>query len=224
MPPPSRSLNQYIARLDWNASEKQRIFGRYTYHHSLNPSALPYGYLPNLRLAITRFSRSCSETASLLSPTKILDFRLSYFRDTSFTGATGIPFDLSFTGWPAATIAALGSNCCGPVIPRVAVSGSIRQWRRRPTNLRNRRKLCHLGKRYHDPADGIPSGSGGRFRRAPNNYGQTNSTQVEAFGFTSAFTGNPFASYLLGLPQTTVNELAIIPASVTYYGGLYVRR
>ena len=41
------ALNQYIARLDWNASEKQRIFGRYTYHHSLNPSALPYGYLPN---------------------------------------------------------------------------------------------------------------------------------------------------------------------------------
>ncbi|MGC2398782.1 MAG: hypothetical protein WA510_03315, partial [Acidobacteriaceae bacterium] len=60
------------------------------------------------------------------------------------------------------------------------------------------------------------------FRRAPNNYGQTNSTQVEAFSFNTSFTGNSWASFLLGLPATTVNEMAVIPASVTYYGGAYI--
>jgi hypothetical protein len=215
------SLNQYIARLDWEASEKQRIFGRYTYHHSLSPSALPYGYLPNMSTghnAVQQFVFGDSYTAS---PTTILDFRLSYFRDTSFTGATGIPFDLSFTGWPAATIAALGASCCGPVIPRVAVSGLS-------VNGGGGQQIFVTEENY------AISGSetkilgrhtirfGGEFRRAPNNYGQTNSTNVEAFGFTNAFTGNPFASYLLGLPQTTETELALIPASVTYYGGVYI--
>ena len=41
------SLDQYILRFDWNASQKQRIFGRYTYHKAQSPSALPYGYLDN---------------------------------------------------------------------------------------------------------------------------------------------------------------------------------
>ena len=132
-----------------------------------------------------------------VSPTKILDFRLSYFRDTSFTGATGIPFDLSFTGWPAATIAALGTNCCGPVIPRVAVSGLS-------VNGGGGQQIFVTEENYAiSGSDTMIFGRhtirfGGEFRRAPNNYGQTNSTQVEAFGFTSAFTGNPFASYLLG--------------------------
>jgi Carboxypeptidase regulatory-like domain len=215
------SLNQYIARLDWNASEKQRIFGRYTYHHSLNPSALPYGYLPNMSTGHNAVQQFVFGDSITLSQTNILDFRLSYFRDTSFTGATGIPFDLGFTGWPAATIAALGTNCCGPVIPRVAVSGLS-------VNGGGGQQIFVTEENYAiSGSDTMILGRhtlrfGGEFRRAPNNYGQTNSTQVEAFGFTNAFTGNPFASYLLGLPQTTVNELAIIPASVTYYGGIYI--
>jgi hypothetical protein len=214
-------LNQYIARIDWNASEKQRIFGRYTYHHSLSPSALPYGYMDNPSTghnAVQQFVLGDSYTAT---PTTILDFRLSYFRDTSFTGATGIPADLAFTGWPAATIAALGQNCCGPVIPRVSVSGLS-------VNGGGGQQIFVTEENY------AISGSetkilgrhtvrfGGEIRRAPNNYGQSNSTDVETFGFTNAFTGNPFASYLLGLPQTTETELIIVPASTTYYAGLYI--
>jgi hypothetical protein len=213
-------LNQYIARLDWNTSEKQRIFGRYTYHHSLNPSALPYGYLPNPSTGHNAVHQIVLGDSVTVSPTTILDFRLSYFRDTSFTGATGIPFNLAFTGWPASTIAQLGANCCGPVIPRVSVSGLS-------VNGGGGQQIYVTEENY------AISGSvtkilgrhtmrfGGEFRRAPNNYGQTNSTQVEAFGFTNAFTGNPWASFLLGLPQTTVTQLAIIPASTTYYSGVY---
>ncbi len=215
------SLNQYIARLDWDATEKQRIFGRYTYHHSLSPSALPYGYLPNPSTGHNAVQSVVLGDSYTASPTTILDFRLSYFRDTSFTGATGIPFDLSFTGWPAATIAQLGASCCGPVIPRVAVSGLS-------VNGGGGQQIFVTEENYSISASETKILGphtirfGGEFRRAPNNYGQTNSTNVEAFGFTNAFTGNPFASYLLGLPQTTETELALIPASVTYYGGVYI--
>ena len=214
-------LNQYIGRIDWNASEKQRIFGRYTYHHSLNPSALPYGYLPNMSTGHNAVHQFVFGDSITVSPTTILDLRLSYLRDSSFTGATGIPFDLGFTGWPAATIAQLGASCCGPVIPRVAVSGLS-------VNGGGGQQIFVTEENYAISGSVTKIlgrhtiRSGGEFRRAPNNYGQTNSTQVEAFGFTNAFTGNPFASYLLGLPQTTVQELAIIPASVTYYGGAYI--
>ena len=62
---------------------------------------------------------------------------------------------------------------------------------------------------------------GGEFRRVPNNYGQTNSADVETFNFNNAFTGNPFASYLLGLPQSTITENIILVAARAYYGGLY---
>jgi hypothetical protein len=215
------SLNQYIARLDWDASQKQRIFGRYTYHHSLSPSALPYGYLPNPSTGHNAVQSVVLGDSYTASPTTILDFRLSYFRDTSFTGATGIPFDLAFTGWPAATIAQLGASCCGPVIPRVAVSGLS-------VNGGSGQQIFVTEENYAISASETKILGrhtirfGGEWRRAPNNYGQTNSTNVEAFGFTNAFTGNPFASYLLGLPQTTETELALIPASVTYYGGVYV--
>ena len=215
------SLNQYIARLDWDASQKQRIFGRYTYHHSLSPSALPYGYLPNPSTGHNAVQSVVLGDSYTASPTTILDFRLSYFRDTSFTGATGIPFNLAFTGWPAATIAQLGASCCGPVIPRVAVSGLS-------VNGGGGQQIFVTEENYAISASETKILGrhtirfGGEWRRAPNNYGQTNSTNVEAFGFTNAFTGNPFASYLLGLPQTTETELALIPASVTYYGGVYV--
>jgi hypothetical protein len=214
------TLDQYMARLDWNASERQRVFGRYTYHRSHNPSALPYGYLPNPSTGHNYVHQFVLGDSITLSPTNILDFRLSYFRDSSFTGATGIPFDLSFTGWPAATIAALGENCCGPVIPRVAVSGLS-------VNGGGGQQIFVTEENYAISASDTKIIGrhtlryGGEFRRAPNNYGQTNSTQVEAFSFNSAFTGNSWASYLLGLPSTTVNEMAIIPASVTYYGGVY---
>ena len=213
-------LNQYIARLDWNLSEKQRIFGRYTYHNAQSPGALPYGYLDNpttSRNAVQHFVLGDSYT---VSPTTILDLRLSYLRSSGFSGNTGVPADIGFTGWPAQTISQLSAHCCGPVIPNVSVSGFS-------GNGGGGQQIFITEENY------AISGSetkvmgrhtlrfGGEVRRAPNNYGQSVGANTEAFGFTTAFTGNPFASYLLGLPQSTETELVLIPASVTYYAGAY---
>ena len=215
------SLDQYILRFDWNASQKQRIFGRYTYHKAQSPSALPYGYLDNpsgSRNAVQHFVLGDSYT---LNPTTILDLRLSYLRSSGFSGNTNVPADISFTGWPAQTIAQLSAHCCSPVIPNVSVSGFS-------GNGGGGQQIFITEENYAISASETKVLGrhtirfGGEFRRAPNNYGQTVGANTEAFSFTNAFTRNPFASYLLGLPQSTTTELALIPASVTYYAGAYL--
>jgi hypothetical protein len=214
------TLDQYILRLDWNASQKQRIFGRYTYHKAISPSALPYGYLDNPSLSRNAVQHFVLGDSYTLNPTTILDLRLSYLRSSGFSGNTNVPADISFTGWPAQTIAQLSAQCCSPVIPNVSVSGFS-------GNGGGGQQIFITEENY-----AISAGEtkvlgrhtvrfGGEFRRAPNNYGQTVGANTEAFGFTNAFTGNAFASYLLGLPQSTETELALIPASVTYYAGAY---
>ncbi len=214
-------LDQYIVRLDWNASQAQRIFGRYTYHKAQSPNALPYGYLNNPSLSRNAVQQFVLGDSYTLGPTSILDLRLSYLRSSGFSGNTDVPADIAFTGWPAQTITQLGEHCCSPVIPNVSVSGFS-------GNGGGGQQIFINEENYAISASETKILGrhtvrfGGEFRRAPNNYGQTVGANTEAFGFTSAFTGNPFASYLLGLPQTTETELALIPASVTYYAGAYI--
>ncbi len=215
------TLDQYIARIDWNASQKHRVFGRYTYHKGISPSALPYGYLDNPSLSRNAVHHFVLGDSYTVSPTTILDVRLSYLRSSGFSGNTGVPANIGFTGWPAATIAQLSAHCCSPVIPNVSVSGFS-------GNGGGGQQIFITEENYAISASETKVLGrhtlrfGGEIRRAPNNYGQTVGANTEAFSFTTAFTGNPFASYLLGVPQSTETELAIIPAAVTYYAGAYV--
>jgi hypothetical protein len=209
--------SQYVARLDWNASQKQRIFARYTYWSGLSPGGLPYGYINNPSRTSVATHQAVLGDSYTLNPTTNLDLRLSYLRYTFLSGATGIPFDIGFTGWPTAQIAQLNN----PVIPSIQVSGFSGNGG---------------GGQYIDAVEDNDalSGSltkilgrhtlifGGEFRRVPNNYGQTNSQDVETFNFTNAFTGNPFASYLLGLPQSTITENIILVAAEAKYAGAYL--
>ncbi|MEA2541989.1 MAG: hypothetical protein QOH35_3355 [Acidobacteriaceae bacterium] len=209
--------DQYVARFDWNASEKQRIFGRYTYWTGFSPSPLPYGYINNPSRTSVATHQAVLGDSYTLNPTTVLDFRLSYLRYTFLSGVTGIPFDLGFTGWPADQIAQLQN----PVLPNIQVSGF---------------SGSGGGGQYiiavedNDALSGSVTKMagrhtlrfGGEFRRVPNNYGQTNSADVEAFNFNNSFTGNSFASYLLGLPQSTITQNIILVAARAYYGGAYL--
>jgi hypothetical protein len=210
-------LNQYTGRIDWNASAKQRVFGRYTFHRFVQPGAPPYGViLSNLTLARNTVNSMVLGDNITLNSSTVLNIDLSYFRDVGWSGATGIPFNLSAFGWPAATIPQLQS----PVLPRATVSGYT-------TNGGGGQYIPATTENY------ALSGSmtkllgrhtivlGGEFRRAPDNYGQTNSTNVETFNFNTDFSNNAFADFLLGIPQATIEENVIIPANVMYYDGFY---
>ena len=211
-------LDQYIARLDWTASEKQRIFGRYTYHRYVAVGALPYGYLDNPSLSRNAVQQFVLGDDYTFNPTTILDLRLSYFRGSSFSGNTCVPCNIAFTGWPAATIAQMNSP--GPVIPYITVSGFSAQGGGGQTIPATTENYALSGS-VTKILGRHTIRTGAEMRRAPANYGQTNSTKNEAFGFTSAFTGNALASYLLGLPQSELTENLIFPATNEYYAGIY---
>ncbi len=211
-------LNQYTSRMDWNASAKQRIFGRYTFHRFVQPGAPPFGVITsNLTLARNTVNSMVLGDDVTLNSKTVLNLDLSYFRDVGWSGATGIPFNLTPFDWPAATVAQLDS----PVLPRATVSGYT-------TNGGGGQYIPATTENY------ALSGSltkllgrhtilaGGEFRRAPDNYGQTNSTDVETFNFNTDFSNNAFANFLLGIPQATIEENVIIPANVMYYAGAYL--
>ncbi len=211
-------MDQYIARLDWTASEKQRVFGRYTYHRYVAVGALPYGYMDNPSLSKNAVQQFVLGDDYTFNPTTILDLRLSYFRGSSFSGNTCVPCNIAFTGWPAATIAQMNSP--GPVIPYITVSGFSAQGgggQTIPATTENYALSGNVTKILGRHT----FRTGAEIRRAPANYGQTNSTKNEAFGFTSAFTGNALASYLLGLPQSELTENLLFPATNEYYAGIY---
>ena len=212
-------MDQYIARLDWTASEKQRVFGRYTYHRYVAVGALPYGYMDNPSLSKNAVQQFVLGDDYTFNPTTILDLRLSYFRGSSFSGNTlrslqhrvyrlagcnDSPDEQPGAGnslYHGVGVSAQGGG--GQTIPATtenyALSGNV-------TKILGRHTFR----------------TGAEFRRAPAGYGQTNSTKNEAFGFTSAFTGNAFASYLLGLPQSELTENLIVPATNEYYAGIYL--
>ena len=51
--------------------------------------------------------------------------------------------------------------------------------------------------------------------------GKLTPRKTKAFRFTSAFTGNALASYLLGFPQSELTENLIFPATTEWYAGIY---
>ncbi len=210
-------LNQYTGRIDWDASARQRVFGRYTYHRFVQAGAPPFGVITsNETLAENTVNSFVLGDNITLNASTVLNLDLSYFRDVGWSGATGIPFNLSPFDWPAATIGQLDN----PVLPRATVSGYT-------TNGGGGQYIPATTENY------ALSGSitkllgrhtvvaGGEFRRAPDNYGQTNSTDVETFNFNTDFSNNSFANFLLGIPQATIEENVIIPANVMYYAGVY---
>jgi len=213
------SIDQYMARGDWNLSDKQRIFARFLYQKVGNNGAPPYGYMANVRNNNAHAIQGVMGDDFTFNATTIMNVRIAYLRWVSLQIPACAPCNISFTGWPANQIAAMQFPSSG--IPLVNVSGLS----------------ANGGASQTIPAaednDAI-SGSvtkilgrhtikfGGEFRRQPNNYGQTQNGTVEAFTFTTAFTGNAWASYLLGFPFTTTELTAIFPASMDYYAGAYV--
>ncbi len=74
-------VNQYNGRIDWAASQRQRVFGRYTYSHILSLPDAPFGQICTDRCTETTTAHQVSLGDTIqLSSKSILDLHVGYTR------------------------------------------------------------------------------------------------------------------------------------------------
>jgi hypothetical protein len=113
--------NEAVLRMDHNISDKQHLFGRYTYWANTNLAIDPLGN----GICADR----CSETYAnnnvalddvyILTPTTILSIRASYLRFAFNRTPLNLGFDLTKIGWPAS----LKSQIQFPLLPTPSIAG-----------------------------------------------------------------------------------------------------
>jgi outer membrane receptor protein involved in Fe transport len=195
--------DQINARIDQTVSNKQHIFGRYTYWTILDLPFYPLGHVPDP----TQYEAWDSTQQIVLgdtysfSPTTLADLRVSWIRYDYNIQQLTMGVDLTTYGWPASLnsipyrmapqpcISGFGGDPCysGIIIDRnmdYDVAGSL-------TKIKGKHTLKF----------------GFEIRKLDNSYLQTNDTTGNFYfdnGFTSqnptspAGTGYSFASYMLG--------------------------
>src|SRR6202045_434762 len=115
-------VDQYNERIDYNLSEKQRIFGRYTHNHILSLPDAPFSQICTDRCTETTTAHQVSlgDTFSL-SPKTILDLHIGYTRYVYLRTPLSQGIDLSKFG---ANWAALAPEMTYTHIPQVCVSNN----------------------------------------------------------------------------------------------------
>ena len=225
--------DQYNARIDHSVSDKQRLFGRYTYWTSLSLPIEPYDNAvcqDRCTEGWTTHTAVIGDTYSL-SPTTILDFRIAWLRFSYYRDPISIGQDLTTFGLPAA----LNNQVSFKVIPTPVVQGFSDVW----TSQAAGSTIRQADDSYSIfPSATKLSGShsihfGGELRRQIANYVQSN-VGSGLYNFDNLFTSqNPyvsngggsgygFASFLLGLGSSG-NVVTPAPYSYrNYYAGVYI--
>jgi hypothetical protein len=99
-------VNQYNGRIDYALSQKQRIFGRYTYSHILSLPDAPFGQICSDRCTETTTAHQVSLADTMtLSSKSILDLHLGYTRYVYLRTPLSQGIDLAQFGpnWKALT-------------------------------------------------------------------------------------------------------------------------
>ena len=116
-------INQYNGRIDYTLSQKQRIFGRYTYSHILSLPDSPFNQICTDRCTETTTAHQVSLADTItLSPKSILDLHVGYTRYVYLRTPLSQGIDLSQFGpnWSALTPQMTYTH-----IPQVCVSQSV---------------------------------------------------------------------------------------------------
>ena len=113
-------VNQYNGRIDYNLSQKQRIFGRYTYSHILSLPDAPFGQICTDRCTETTTAHQVSLGDTIqLSSKSILDLHVGYTRYVYLRVPLSEGIDLTPFG---ASWKALASSMTYTHIPTMCVS------------------------------------------------------------------------------------------------------
>ncbi len=226
--PTGSTQNEYVGRLDHTISDKQRLFGRYSYWNGTTQSYNPFFNESGTSATLYHTHQAVAGDTYSFSPTLLGDFRASYMRTLySLQPPSTGKANLSQYG-PA--WAALASQVTYQENPVPAVSGYYSFGNMDTHNLA-------IGNQY------VLAGSitkimnrhtlkmGGEARRSEFYFAQlTNASGTFAFnnaftsanGTTSSPTGNGFASFLLGTPASGSIGTAKRPGVVNGYRALYI--
>jgi hypothetical protein len=215
------SANQYNTRIDWNVSDKQRVFGRYSYwqNYTMPRDTFHIG-LPGLSRSLHGPTNQLALGYTYtVSPSTLIDIRVSGTRFKYDTAPASLGVDLSTLGpnWGA-----LSSQLNYTAYPWLTISGystityqGLIEYTT-STNYTLSGSLTKIIGRHT-----LRFGAEGRlllFDTAETNYGTGNLV------FTSSATGDGFASFLLGTPVGgTTSQIAtyIPPYTFSRYQGYY---
>jgi hypothetical protein len=224
--------DEFNTRIDHSVSDKQRLFGRYTYWTNLSLPVEPYNNaVCQDRCAETWTTKSVvlGDTYSL-SPTTIFDLRISWLRFFYDRTPVTLGTDLTKFGFPAN----LNNQVSFQVIPTPVVQGFSDVW-----STQGPGSAIHQGNDSYAiyPSVTKITGShtlkfGGELRRQITNYIQSN-VGSGLYNFNNLFTSqNPyvsggggsgfgFASFMLGLSS---DGSVVTPSPYSYrnyYAGIY---
>lgn len=194
-------------RVDWTASDKHRVMGRWTWWDNLTFGVDPYGTGAHIDAGPETFTTNQIVIGDtyLISPTTILDLRASWtrFRYDRSPASQGI--DLSQFAWPSSLVSQIPENFRHIPTPCVESYGLFCSQGTGSIIIGRQENLAFL------PSLTLIRGRhtfkiGGDVRRLTHNYAQSN-TPSGIFDFNSKFTANDpfnpvggwgFASFLLG--------------------------
>jgi hypothetical protein len=235
--PQGNKQNQYNARVDYNLSNKQRLFGRYTYW---NLKDTPVSRVGNYNGWQTADSYSVNDTHQAVlgdtiafTPNTILDVRVNYLREYYPTGIpASLGTDFQKDGFSGTYLTAIASQMTVHQLPNYSfggANGNIGSLMNGPfsedwfNNYGVATNLIHMQGKHS-----LKFGMEARLMQ-DTNVGGGNSGQF-AFG-NSAYTGDDWADFLLGyLNQSGMGhnatggslQLAIPTTGYNYYQGYYV--
>ena len=220
---------QFNNRVDWTASEKHRLMGRWTWWDNLTFGVEPYGTLAHIDAGPETFTTNQIVLGDtyLISPTTILDIRAAWtrFRYDRSPASQGI--DLTQFAWPSSLVNEIPENfrhIPTPCVEGYSVfcaqgTGSIIIARQE--NLAFLPSLTLIRGRHTLKI-------GGDVRRLTHNYAQSN-TPSGIFSFNSNFTANDpfsptggwgFASFLLGTGTGGgINTPGLVAGQMIYRAG-----
>lgn len=224
--------NQITGRVDWNLSDKQRLFGRWTQWYSDNIAGMPFNNGLNSGQPTSpehfKTRQAVAGDTYTFSPTLLGDLRVSYLRWTYNRTPGTLGFDETTLGFnPASQIGQISQDNSIPgsvTFPNMTIQGynSASNGYILGTN-QNYAIAPSLSKSFQHHTVKV----GADLRRLEMQYFQNNNPGG-IFQFDPTWTGNAFASFLLGYMVNQAVTSSVIQVSpptynTIYYQGYYIQ-
>jgi hypothetical protein len=212
--------NQYNVRMDYNLSNRQRLFGRFTY---MGTTDLPLNLFKNSTSnpwANNRAQNYVVGDTYTISQTSVLDVRVSALRLYVDNNPVSLGTDLSQFGAAYAALAPMMTYVVNPAISFPTGGYGLRSisttanfaWR----NVYDVAANLTLMKGRHTLK------FGGDFRLSDNNVRPGLGQASGSFTFNTVLMNDEFAAFILGIPTSGSIQTATPIGVYGYYQGYYV--